>query len=175
MTAKLKVHPFLALFFTALALGIAAGTPPSRTVELVIEGFSGILGKILQETGIGTFLGNSVLGLGIPALVVVFLISALIKTGQGSSMVTMVTAPAIIYPVLPTLGLSPILATMAVCAGAMVCVNVNDSFFWVVTGFSGLDIASGYKTLTAMSIVMGLVALVVIAVAGPLVIGFATW
>jgi len=53
----------------------------------------------------------------------------------------------------------------------MVCVNVNDSFFWVVTGFSGMDMTSGFKTLTAMSIVMGLVALVVIAVAGPLVIG----
>lgn len=148
---------------------ISSGISRSASI-LVIVGAGGVLGKILQETGIGTFLGNSVLGLGIPPLVVVFLISALIKTGQGSSMVTMVTAPAIIYPILPTLGLSPALATMAVCAGAMVCININDSFFWVVTGFSGMDIASGYKTITAMSILMGLVALLAIAVFGPLVI-----
>ncbi|MBS7630574.1 GntP family permease [Candidatus Bathyarchaeota archaeon] len=129
---------------------------------IVIVGAGGVLGKILQETGIGIFLGNSILGFGIPSILAVFLISALIKTSQGSSMVTMVTAPAILLPLLPTLNISPTLAAMAVSAGAMICVNVNDSFFWVTTGFAGFDTSTGYKTITFMSIIMGLVSLTVI-------------
>jgi len=59
---------------------------------------------------------------------------------------------------------------MAVCAGAMVCVNVNDSFFWVVTGFGNMGVAEGYRTVTLMSVILGVVALAVIAALGPLMV-----
>ncbi|MGQ9679614.1 MAG: GntP family permease [Candidatus Bathyarchaeia archaeon] len=160
-----------------LALMMANGKPYDQVNEwvskgiqraasiIVVVGAGGVFGKVLQETGIDMFLGKSILGTGIPSLLAVFLISALIKTSQGSSMVTMVTAPAIILPMLPTLNISPALATMAVSAGAMVCINVNDSFFWVTTGFAGIDVHTGYKTITSMSIIMGVVSLTVIAIA----------
>ncbi|MGB9622945.1 MAG: GntP family permease, partial [Candidatus Bathyarchaeia archaeon] len=138
---------------------------------IVIVGAGGVLGKVLQETGIGVFLGNSILGFGIPSILAVFLISALIKTIQGSSMVTMATAPAILLPLLPTLNISPTLAAMAVSAGAMICVNVNDSFFWVTTGFAGFDVSTGYKTITVMSVIMGVVALTAISIAS-ILLGF---
>jgi len=60
---------------------------------------------------------------------------------------------------------------MAICAGAMIMVHVNDSFFWVVTGFSKMDVASGYRTLTLLSVVMGLTAFTVISVIGPWLLG----
>ena len=135
---------------------------------LVIVGAGGVLGAILQEAGVGELLGGMTVGLGMPGLLVIFLIAAMIKTGQGSSMVTMVTAPAIVLPILPSLGIEPAVAAMAVCAGAMVCVNVNDSFFWVVTGFGDMGVAEGYRTVTLMSVVLGVVALAVIAALGPL-------
>lgn len=62
-------------------------------------------------------------------------------------------------------------AAMAICAGAMIMVHVNDSFFWVVTGFSKMDVASGYRTLTLLSVVMGLTAFTVISVIGPWLLG----
>jgi len=129
-----------------------------------------VLGLVLQEVGIGELLGGMSVGLGLPGLLVIFIISALIKTGQGSSMVTMVTAPAIVLPLLPSLGVDPAMAVMAVCAGAMVCVNVNDSFFWVVTGFGEMGVAEGYRTITLMSLILGVLALAVIAVVGPFII-----
>jgi GntP family gluconate:H+ symporter len=137
---------------------------------LVIVGAGGVLGAVLQEAGVGELLGGLSVGLGLPGLLVIFLIAAMIKTGQGSSMVTMVTAPAIIQPLLPSLGIDPAVAAMAVCAGAMVCVNVNDSFFWVVTGFGDMGVAEGYRTVTLMSVVLGVVALAVIAALGPLMV-----
>lgn len=175
-------HPIIALpLGVILALMMAKGKPHDEVNEwvskgiqraasiIVLVGAGGVFGKVLQETGIGLFLGKSILDIGIPPLLAVFLISALIKTIQGSSMVTMVTAPAIVLPMLPTLNISPALATMAVSAGAMVCININDSFFWVTTGFAGIDVHTGYKTITFMSIIMGVVSLTVIATASILI------
>jgi len=53
---------------------------------LVIVGAGGVLGAILQEAGVGELLGGMTVGLGMPGLLVIFLIAAMIKTGQGSSM-----------------------------------------------------------------------------------------
>ena len=148
---------------------ISQGVSRSASI-LVIVGAGGVLGLILQEAGIGELLGGMSSGLGLPGLLVIFIIAALIKTGQGSSMVTMVTAPAIILPLLPSLGVDPVMAAMAVSAGAMVCVNVNDSFFWVVTGFGEMDVGQGYKTITLMSVALGVLALAVVAVVGPFIV-----
>ena len=154
---------------TTVNVWISQGVSRSASI-MVIVGAGGVLGLVLQEVGIGELLGGMSVGLGLPGLLVIFIISALIKTGQGSSMVTMVTAPAIVLPLLPSLGVDPAMAVMAVCAGAMVCVNVNDSFFWVVTGFGEMGVAEGYRTITLMSLILGVLALAVIAVVGPFII-----
>lgn len=133
---------------------------------LVTVGAGGALGKVLEATGLGTYIGRLVLGYGIPSILVPFIVAAALKTAQGSSTVTMITAPSIILPILPSLGLSPVIATMAVCSGAMICTNVNDSFFWVVTGFSDMDTKTGFKALTALSIIQGVVAFVLVAIIG---------
>jgi len=56
-------------------------------------------------------------------------------------------------------------------AGAMIMIHVNDGFFWVVTGFSKMDVASGYRTVSVLSAVMGLTAFAVISFVGPLLLG----
>jgi GntP family gluconate:H+ symporter len=80
----------------------------------------------------------------------------------------MTTATAIIAPLLPSLGVSPVMAAMTICADAMMLMHVNDSFFWVVTGFSGMEVATGYGTLTVLMAVMGVVAFVMVSLLGPL-------
>jgi GntP family gluconate:H+ symporter len=71
---------------------ISDGTRRAASI-LAIVGTGGALGTVLQASGIGDVLGNAVASLGVPDLVVVFLVSAMIKTGIGSSMVTWITAP----------------------------------------------------------------------------------
>jgi len=51
------------------------------------------------------------------------------------------------------------LTVMAIGIGSMVVSHANDSYFWVVTNFGGLSVADGYKTQTAVTLVMGLVAM----------------
>jgi H+/gluconate symporter-like permease len=90
------------------------------------------------------------------------------RTAQGGTTVTMTTATAIIGPLLPALGVSPGMAAMTICAGAMMLMHVNDSFFWVVSGFTKMEVGTAYKTLTVIMAVMGLVAFACITLLGPL-------
>jgi GntP family gluconate:H+ symporter len=51
---------------------------------------------------------------------------------------------------------------MATGAGAMTISHANDSFFWVVTQFSGMDVKTGYKTHTTATLIQGVSAMVFI-------------
>jgi GntP family gluconate:H+ symporter len=149
---------------------ITKGVERSASVIMIV-GAGSVLGTVLQLTGVGTYLGNIAMGFNLPALLVVFLIAAIMKTGQGGTTTTMITSTSIILPLLPSLGLHPVMAAMTICAGAMIMVHVNDNFFWVVSGFSKMDVASGYRTISVLSAVMGIAAFLVISLAGPTILG----
>ncbi len=126
---------------------------------LLIVGAGGALGAVLQQTGVGGYLGTLMTETGLPGLLVPFLLAMMLKITQGSSLVTMFTTPAIVAPVLPSLGISPEIAVLSTCAGALAVVHVNDSFFWVVTRFAGMDVSEGYRSLTILTLLQGLLAL----------------
>ncbi|MDR0684883.1 MAG: GntP family permease, partial [Spirochaetaceae bacterium] len=89
-----------------------------------------------------------------------FVLSAILKTAQGSSTVALVTTAGIVAPLLGTLGLdSPVrtaLAVIAIGAGAMTVSHANDSYFWVVTNFGSMTPEQGYKTQTVATLIEGL-------------------
>ncbi|MBQ6665705.1 MAG: GntP family permease, partial [Synergistaceae bacterium] len=95
-----------------------------------------------------------------------FIIAAALKTAQGSSTVAIVTTAQIIAPMLASLGLgSPmgaVLATLAIGSGAMVVSHANDSYFWVVTQFSDMDLNTAYKAQTVATLIQGVVAVLAI-------------
>ena len=138
---------------------ITEGIKSSASI-LIITGAGGAFGYVLSETGIGTWIGNGLSGLSL-GIFLPFLMAALIKTAQGSSTVALVTVSALVAPMLPALGLDStwgrVLTVMATGAGAMTISHANDSFFWVVTQFSGMDLKSGYRHLTLATLVMGVV------------------
>lgn len=72
----------------------------------------------------------------------------------------LVTTSSIVAPMLPTLGLDTLpltaLTVMAIAAGAMTVSHANDSYFWVVTKFGGLEPGQGYRTQTVMTGILGL-------------------
>ena len=140
--------------------GITAAAP-----ILLITGAGGAFGTILKETHIGDTLGTVLavyqLGIFLP-----FIIAAAFKTAQGSSTVALVATSALIAPLLGTIGLDSmygkVLAVMATGAGAMTISHANDSFFWVVTQFSGIDVKTGYKTLTPATLIQGISSMIFI-------------
>ncbi|WP_158291782.1 GntP family permease [Lampropedia puyangensis] len=126
---------------------------------LIITGAGGMFGAIIKETGVGSALGQA-LGSASVGLLVPFIIAALLKTAQGSSTVAALTSAAIIAPSLSTFGLDSdagrMFAVLAMCAGSMVASHANDSYFWVVTKLSNIEMKESLRVFTSATIVMGL-------------------
>ncbi len=127
-------------------------------IIIMITGAGGAFGTVLKATPIGDYLGASLATLNI-GIFVPFIIAASLKTAQGSSTVALVTTSALVAPLLPALGLATVmgrvLTVMAIGAGAMTVSHANDSFFWVVAEFSGMDVSTAYKSQTVATLVQG--------------------
>lgn len=126
---------------------------------IMITAAGGSLGAIIAELKVGEYIGNTLVkyqwGVFLP-----FIISVAIKTAQGSSTVAMIATSNIVYPLMSSLGLDSrmgaVLATLAIGSGAMVVSHANDSYFWVVSQFSGMDVATAYKAQTLATLLEGL-------------------
>jgi len=88
-----------------------------------------------------------------------FLLAAAIKTAQGSSTVALITTASILYPMMESLGftteLQKAMLVIAIGAGSAVFSHANDSYFWVVTQMSGMDVKTGYRLHSVGSAVLG--------------------
>lgn len=130
-------------------------------IILVITAAGGSLGAVIRASPITDFIktnmGGMQLGIFLP-----FIFSAALKTAQGSSMVAIVTTAGIIAPMLPALGLDPSLTTIAIGAGSMVVSHANDSYFWVVSQFSGMPVNTAYKVYSSATAIEGSVAFLAI-------------
>jgi GntP family gluconate:H+ symporter len=52
------------------------------------------------------------------------------------------------------------LVVMAIGGGAMTVSHANDSYFWVVTQFSGLTVSDAYKSFTLVTLFQGITVLI---------------
>jgi len=144
-------------FSDYVAKGMLASAP-----ILLTTGAGGAFGAVLKASTIGTYLGETLTGLGI-GLFAPFVLAAALKTAQGSSTVAIVTTSALIASLLPQLGLDSdmgrVLAVLATGAGAMTVSHANDSFFWVVSQFSGMGVDLAYRAHTIATLIQGVTAM----------------
>jgi GntP family gluconate:H+ symporter len=130
----------------------------SASTILLITGAGGVFGKILQNSGIGNVMSDMLSGVSL-GIWLPFILTAAIKTAQGSSTVALITAAAIMAPLMVTMGfdteMQKALLVIAIGAGAMVVPHANDSGFWVVTQLTGMDIKTGYKLYTTGALIVG--------------------
>ena len=130
---------------------------------LLITGAGGVFGKMLQNSGIAEVMGDALSDLNL-SFFLPFLIASAIKLAQGSSTVALITAASIVFPMMGSLGfvteMDKALLVISIGAGSMVVSHANDSFFWVVTQMSGMNIAKGYKLHSLGTLVIGLTSII---------------
>ncbi len=141
---------------------------------IFITAAGSVLGQIIVEAGFVQYIQQSASSLASLGLFFPFVIAAIIKTSQGSSTVAMTTTAGMMglyfseTSLMHLLGMTtPVEATlvvMAIAAGAMTVSHANDSYFWVVTNFGGISPQDGYKTHTAVTLIMGLTTITVLAI-----------
>ncbi|NYI78621.1 GntP family permease [Nocardioides panzhihuensis] len=135
---------------------------------ILITGAGGMFGGVLRTSGIGEALSTSLSGLGMSLIVQAFLIATLLRVAQGSATVALTTTAGLISAQVAAAGLSSFdisLLVFAIAAGATVLSHVNDSGFWLVSRFFGMDVITTLKTWTVLETTLGLS---VFAIAGAL-------
>ena len=137
---------------------------------LFITAAGGVLGNVITEAGFVNFIKENATAIKAIGIFFPFIISAVLKTAQGSSTVAIITTASIMgafsadNSLMQTLGftseISAALCVMAIASGAMCVSHANDSYFWVVTNFSKMSAEQGYRTQTAMTFIMGIVGII---------------
>ena len=131
---------------------------------LFVTAAGGVLGKVISSSSLITYITDNAAVFGTIGIFFPFLLSAILKSAQGSSTVALTTTAGIVAPMLPALGLdTPIraaLTVMAIGAGAMTVSHANDSYFWVVTNFGKMTPQQGYKTQTVLTLIMGVASMI---------------
>jgi len=133
---------------------------------LIITGAGGAFGSVLKATPLQEILadwlsGQTISGLGV--LLVGFLLAALLKTAQGSSTNALVITSGLLASILTPVGMETpaelALVVLALGGGAMCVSHSNDSYFWVVSQFSGMSMKAAYRSFTLITLAQGLAVL----------------
>ena len=131
---------------------------------LLITGAGGAFGFIIRSSELVDHLSLSNLN-GIISLVSVYLISAIIKTIQGSSTVALITTCALVAPLIHSLGITSevekVILLISIGSGAMTMSHVNDSYFWVVSKYSNINMNETLKYFTSATLIQGILGLLV--------------
>lgn len=134
----------------------------SAGMIILVTGAGGAFGAVINQSGIGDYLINTMQGWSIPVFLLAFIFSQILRASLGSATVALVTTSTIMGPMALELGVSPILLGLAICSGAIGLSLPNDSGFWVVNRFGRLTIPQTIQAWTIGGFIAGLTALTMV-------------
>jgi Gnt-I system low-affinity gluconate transporter len=165
-------HPFTALIIATLLsillclkhglsrqtiLDLSTKALGPAGIIILVTGAGGVLKQILVDSGIGKMLAESLADSSIPIIVLAWVLAALVRITQGSATVAMITAAGIISPLLSTFNLNQpnvALVVIAIAAGATILSHVNDSGFWIVSKYLGMNEKQTLRSWTVMETII---------------------
>lgn len=87
--------------------------------------------------------------------VISYILSFILKTSQGSSTSSIIIVSTIIFPIISDFNFNIFETSMIILsigAGSMMISHVNDSYFWIVTRNTSLNLKKGLKYFSIMTI-----------------------
>jgi GntP family gluconate:H+ symporter len=131
---------------------------------ILITGAGGALGGVIKASTIGSDVSAAITSLGIPGLLLPFLLAAGLTTATGSLTVSMVTTASIVASMFGSLNLSPEMAVALIGAGSFCVFHANSSFFWLLNRLHNIPPNVLYRTYTLQSLCMGLCGLLAVII-----------
>ena len=125
---------------------------------ILITGAGGMFGAVLRASGIGAALEDALGDIGLPVIVAGFLIATILRVAQGSATVALITTAGLIQPAVASGDFTAVqlaAIVLAVAAGSVMASHVNDSGFWLVGRFFGMDVRTTLRTWTVMETIIG--------------------
>lgn len=166
---KFLGHPFVALTIATLLalylLGVKRGFSKSELLELsnkalapagliiLVTGAGGVFKQMLIDSGVGNMMAESIARSSLPPIVLAYVLAVVVRITQGSATVSMITAAGIMAPVLTVFNLGApdrALIVLSIASGATILSHVNDSGFWLVGKYFGMNEEQTLKSWTVM-------------------------
>lgn len=136
----------------------------SSAMPIMVTAMGGALAAFIRNAGIADVIAQGVVDIHFPGIFIPIIIAALIHVITGSNALGVMTAAALVEPMLGTIGVSPTAAFLCCGTGALMFKHANSSGFWVTVSMSNMDIRQGLKGVGVGSTIAGGVgALVTIA------------
>lgn len=135
----------------------------SAAMIILITSAGGAFGQMLQQTGIGVQIEGLAAKYQMALLPMAFLITAVVRSAQGSATVAMVTAMGVMSGVIGTdLAFHPVYLALAIGCGSKIFAWMNDSGFWIITKMSGMEVQETIRHFSILMTVMALTGLVAV-------------
>ncbi|MET8683792.1 gluconate:H+ symporter [Streptomyces sp. NPDC004732] len=134
---------------------------------LLVVGAGGIFGAVLKASGVAAAISDTFQDVGLPIIVLAYLLSLILRVAQGSATVAIVTTAGIVAPLLSEGDYSQAfvaLVIMAISAGSIFASHVNDGGFWMVAKYFGISERDTLKTWTVLESVLSVAGFAVAAV-----------
>lgn len=135
-------------------------------VVFIIMGASGSFGAVLKSTGIGEVLEQIVETIPSSSstsafmILIGFTISQILRISLGSTTISLVTTSALLSTGVASMhGVSPILVSLAICAGGIGFSLPNDSGFWLISKFTDFSMKEIFLSWTITVTIAGFSAL----------------
>jgi len=174
-TLALLAEPLVALLLSVaiatFSLGVARGRPIAQVMDayqgavkdiasiLLIIGGAGVLKQVLVASGASQEIAASLQGIGLPPLVLGWVLAALIRVCLGSATIAGLTAAGIMLPTIGHSHVNPNLLVLAIGAGSLAFSHVNDAGFWLFKEYFNLSLRDTFRSWTAMETIVAVMGL----------------
>lgn len=180
---KFVGHPFIALLIATLLagyiMGIRQGYKPDQIMRvanaalapagliILVTGAGGVFKQILVDSGVGESLAALLTEYNILPVVLAYIIAIIVRVTQGSATVAMITAAGMIAPVVELMGLGNMekaLIVVSIAAGSTMLSHVNDSGFWLICKYLGMDEKQTLKSWTVMESLISIFSFIIVLI-----------
>ena len=131
---------------------------------LMVIGCGNCFGAVLQASGLGDALVDLLSRVNIPLVLLAFVLAMIIRAAVGSATVAMLTTVSIVGPTAVTLGLSPVIVGLAICAGTVGLTLPTDAAFWLPARYNDLSVSDAFVATTWSTTLAAVVAFAAILI-----------
>jgi Gnt-I system low-affinity gluconate transporter len=149
-------------------LEITSASMGPTGIIILLTGAGGVFKQILIATETGEMLAQYFAEIGIPIVIFGFFIAVLVRVLQGSATVAMITAAGFTSPLVMAqtdiTDIDKALLVIAIASGASILSHVNDSGFWLVSKYLGINEKQTFQSWTMMTTILALVSFSIVLI-----------
>lgn len=149
-------------------LEITSNSMAPTGIIILLTGAGGVFKQMLVNTQAGEMLANYFTEIGLPIVFFGFFTAVIIRVLQGSATVAMITAAGITAPLIMAQAtfteIDKALLVIAIASGASIMSHVNDSGFWLVSKYLGINEKQTFQSWTMMTTILALTSFAIITI-----------